>query len=65
MGTSISDIERCALQELVDIVSAISAFEGGRPSEFYRTERQKFVNGEIGADELHDRVVEYWSHQGS
>ena len=50
-------------QDIVDIVSAISAFEGGEPSEFYRTERAKFISGEIGVDELHDRVVAYWSRQ--
>ncbi len=52
-----------ARQEMVNIVSAISAFEGGEASKFYRIERAKFVRGEIGADELHERVVEYWSRQ--
>jgi len=52
-----------ARQVIVDIASAISAFEGGEPSDFYRAERAKFVAGEIGADELHARMVEYWSRQ--
>jgi hypothetical protein len=47
----------------VAIASAISSFEEGEPSQFYRIERAKFVNGEINADELHERVVEYWLRQ--
>jgi hypothetical protein len=50
-----------ARQDLVDIASAISAFEGGEASKFYRVERAKFVRGEIGAHELHERVVAYWA----
>ena len=60
---TLKDVTEHARQEMVNIVSAISAFEGGEPSKFYRIERAKFVRGEIGADELHKRVVEYWSRQ--
>jgi len=61
----LEDVTQQARQEMVDIASAISAFEGGEPSQFYRIERARFVSGEIGADELHERVVEYWSRQAS
>ena len=44
---------------MVAIASAISSFEGGEPSHFYSVGRAKFVNGEINADKLHERVVEY------
>jgi uncharacterized protein (DUF433 family) len=54
---------KLARQVLVDIASAISAFEGGEPSPFYCAERAKFVAGEMSARELHARVVEYWRRQ--
>ena len=60
---TLKDVTQHARQEMVDIASAISAFEAGEPSKFYRIERAKFVRGEIDADELHERVVEYWSRQ--
>ena len=58
---TLEDLTQLARQEMVDIASAISAFEGGAASRFYRIERAKFVRGEIRADELHERVVAYWS----
>ena len=58
---TLRDLTQQARQEMVDIASAISAFEGGEASKFYRIERAKFVRGEIGAHELHERVVAYWS----
>jgi hypothetical protein len=58
---TLKDLTQQARQEMVDIAAAISAFEGGEASKFYRIERAKFVSGEIGAHELHDRVVAYWS----
>jgi hypothetical protein len=60
---TVDDVPQHNRKEMVAVASAISSFEGGEPSEFYRTERAKFVNGEIGADELHERVVEYWIRQ--
>jgi hypothetical protein len=60
-----TDRARLVRAELVKIVSAISAFEGGAPSEFYRAEREKFVSGEIRADELHRHVVDYWTRTRS
>jgi hypothetical protein len=56
---SVDDIPRHARTDMVAIASAISSFEGGEPSHFYSVGRAKFVNGEINADKLHERVVEY------
>jgi Antitoxin VbhA len=55
------NLPRRARQDIVDIAAAISAFEGGEASKFYRSERAKFVRGEIGAEELHERVIKYWN----
>jgi hypothetical protein len=63
--TSAPDHARHAREELGKIVSAISAFEGSKPSDFYRAEREKFVSGEISADQLHRRVVDYWTRTRS
>ncbi len=62
---TLKDLTQRARQEMVEIASAISAFEGGEASKFYLIERAKFVRGEIGADELHERVVAYWNRHAS
>lgn len=60
IGKSDYDAESIHRAHDVEIVSAISAFEGGQPSDFYAGERTKYLSGEISARELAERTVNRW-----
>ena len=56
-----ADIARSARQGMVEVSTAITRFEGGQPSAYCSEQLIRFVNGEISAEEMRDRVVAHWS----
>lgn len=58
------EIKREARANLVKQVAAISAFEGLHPSQEYAELRDRFVVGEITAEEMKASLLKKWRKNG-
>ena len=57
----IDEVERLRRQAIVRNAVAITAFEGGQPTQYAAQQLRLFVEGEITVEEMRDRVVKHAS----